>query len=164
MKFNVKGKIDYNSPLFKRARCSRKDAPGDFSDDEYRFFFLSWRLIEYKIYYYYPHYVLEKYHDFLEVPDWHYDSLEREYLHLCKKLHRDNTVAHWNEDVPGEGMFEVDFSRPGCRLILSKFGTPWACKEYPHECSLDRERFPQPKIKDVRASRKDDKPKYEFMR
>lgn len=87
---------------------------------------LSWWLIERKIMYYYPNRVNPRYHDKLSAPDSEYDKNERRYLKLCRELGLENTICHTGhqgyDDVPGEGMFEVDFNRPSVQLIMQKYG------------------------------------------
>lgn len=86
---------------------------------------LSWKLIEYKIMYYYQDVIDEKYWHKLVIPDYLFDQLDKEYQNLCLKLNLPNTVSHnrYNGISPkGEGMFEVDFDRPCVHLIMSKYG------------------------------------------
>jgi hypothetical protein len=97
--------------------------------DKVRWIRLAYMLIEYKIMYYYPEVIKEGYHPGLTISDDEYDKLEIEYLTLCKKLNVANTVVHkgypglmLGEDVKGDGMFEVDFTRPVVHLIMRKYG------------------------------------------
>lgn len=105
-----------------------------------RYVMLGWLLIEWKLMYYAPHLVAEKFHDMLTVDDEAYDAYEREYMTLCKVHRFNNTVVHKSHGsglrmigemqagekpkdfVPGDGMFEVDFNRPSVQLVLSKYG------------------------------------------
>lgn len=95
------------------------------SKDMRRYIELSYRLIECKICYYYPELIKEGYRAQLEVHDDIYDQMEREYIDLCIKLGKENTVSHSgyrSEEVKGEGMFEVDFKRPAVHLVMRKWG------------------------------------------
>jgi len=92
-----------------------------------RFTQLSWGIIEYKMFYYYSHEVDSSWHKVLHVPDWKYDAFEDEYVELCKTLGKENTVVH----KVGNGMMEVDFTRPSCKLVLSKLSKPRNPKNYP---------------------------------
>lgn len=87
---------------------------------------LSWRLIELKTMYYMPHLVHASWHDDLTVPDAVYDEMERRYLALCRELGVENTVVHKSypgfDDVPGDGMMEIDRERPSVQLVLRKLG------------------------------------------
>lgn len=85
---------------------------------------LSWRLIEYKAMYYAPELVHASWHDHLTVSDELYDGLEVRYLGLCRETGRPNTIVHkaypGYDDVPGDGMMEIDRDRPSVRLVLRK--------------------------------------------
>lgn len=87
---------------------------------------LSWTILEAKLLYYYPEKIKEEYHEKLEISDAEYDALEIEYLTLCRTLGRENTLVHkvyeGFEDVAGDGMIEVDFSRPSVNCVLKKYG------------------------------------------
>lgn len=88
---------------------------------------LSWWLIERKLMYYYPHMVAPEHRAELECSDSLYDNREEEYVRLCVRLGLPNTVSHKHdpESTPGltgEGMFEVDFSRPSVGLVLRRYG------------------------------------------
>jgi hypothetical protein len=88
---------------------------------------LGWMLLEWKIMYYYPEMIAEELQDGLTVDDEIFDQYELEYLHLCVKLGKENTISHkygpdnW-DGLIGEGMQEVDFGRPSVQLVLSKYG------------------------------------------
>jgi hypothetical protein len=92
---------------------------------------LSWRIIEWKLMYYYPEMIDEKYHEALEVPDDIYDAAEEEYIRLCLELKLPNTVAHkWSleldtpelHELSENNMIEPDLTRPSVQLVLSKYG------------------------------------------
>jgi hypothetical protein len=95
--------------------------------DEERFVELSWALIEFKFCYYKPEGVHVTRKARYEIPDDVYDQLEQEYLRLCLKLDRPNTVAHKSYadigEVPGEGMFEIDMNRPSVQRVARKLGS-----------------------------------------
>jgi len=80
--------------------------------DKERHVKLSWDLIAYRLFYYYPEKVHSSWHKQLDIPDGDYDQLEREYISLCDKLNEPNTVA--------QGV-ELDFKRPSIALALSKY-------------------------------------------
>lgn len=95
------------------------------STDNRRYIWLSWRLIEWKLMYYYPEKVAEEFHEMLSISDDIYDQYELEYLKLCRKLNLPNTVVHKSYagfKVMGDGMFEVDTTRPCVQLVLGKYG------------------------------------------
>jgi hypothetical protein len=91
-----------------------------------RFINLSWDLLAYKLYYYFPEKVHSSWKFKLDIPDSEYDELEREYLRLCLELGQENTVAGQKQvdgkDVPGTGMTELDESRPSVRAAIQKHG------------------------------------------
>lgn len=64
---------------------------------------LSWDLLRYKVAYYC--------YDTSLVADATYDELEREYVALCKKLKKPNTV---------QSMVGVDLNRPSVQLVKDK--------------------------------------------
>jgi hypothetical protein len=86
---------------------------------------LSWELIGYKLMYYFPELVHESWHKTLDIPDSEYDEKEREYLRLCLELGYKNTVAGQTsvdgKEVDGEGMTELDTSRPSVSLAKHKY-------------------------------------------
>lgn len=88
---------------------------------------LSWWLIERKVAYYMPEAVHTSWGDTFVVADDLYDQQEQRYLELCRKLGRNNTIVHKKypgfEDVPGDGMMEVDVTRPSVQLVLKKLGS-----------------------------------------
>lgn len=69
-----------------------------------RFIDISWKLIEAKILYY-------KFPCCVILSDSEYDSLEKEYLTLCKELKEPNTV---------QSMVGVDMSKPSVQTALVK--------------------------------------------
>lgn len=89
---------------------------------------LSWRLIEWKVSYYLPDRVHPSRRKDYEIPDDEYDANEQRYLTLCRTLGIPNTIVHKSYpgfgDVAGDGMMEVDESRPSIQLVLSKLGSP----------------------------------------
>ena len=88
-----------------------------------RFIEIGWDLIKYKLAYYYPDMISEEFLGELTIPDSEYDSLEKEYISLCRELKERNTIVHKDQDDElGTGMFEVDFNRPCVHLVLSKYG------------------------------------------
>jgi hypothetical protein len=107
----------------------------DVSDDTLQTFIsqlaehtkLCWKLIEWKVAYYKPEYVHSSRRKDVEVPDDIYDEAEQRYLTLCRELHKPNTIVHKGhpgfEDVPGDGMMEVDLARPSVQLVLHKLAS-----------------------------------------
>ena len=86
---------------------------------------LSWALIEFKVMYYRPGLVHRSWHEGLTISDERYDEMEVEYLRLCRKLNRPNTVVHkrWpGFGNLGVGMMEVDEARPSVQLVINKLG------------------------------------------
>jgi hypothetical protein len=61
------------------------------------------------------------------VADALYDQAEQRYLTLCRELGHRNTIVHKGhpgfEDVPGDGMMEVDVRRPSVQLVLKKLSS-----------------------------------------
>lgn len=95
--------------------------------DRARFCTLGWQLLEWKIAYYAPHFIQPDCLRGMEVEDSQFDGCSEEYLALCIKRGWRNTICHSGQLVgytEGPGMFEVDFSRPCVRLVLSKYGVP----------------------------------------
>lgn len=91
------------------------------TNDEKRFAELSWKLIEAKILYYSC--PAELINCGLEISDAEYDKMEHEYLSLCVKLNRPNTISHDNYSLyPGleAGMMEVDWNRPSVSCALKR--------------------------------------------
>jgi hypothetical protein len=88
---------------------------------------LSWRLIECKVAYYMPEAVHSSWGNKFVMDDGLYDQSEERYLELCRKLGLRNTIVHKGypgfEDVPGDGMMEVDVTRPSVQLVLKKLGS-----------------------------------------
>lgn len=86
---------------------------------------LSWKIIGYKLMYYYPEQVHPSWHFDLDITDHIYDIREKEYLRLCLELDEPNTVAGQTEvdgvSVRGEGMTELDLEKPSVQLALSKY-------------------------------------------
>ncbi len=119
----------------ERTRSPKADPAPENNKAKRRFIELTYRLIEYKIMYYYPEYIKAAYHSHLTIDDHSYDALEIEYLKLCLQLGYPNTIVHKGypglEDVPGSGMEEVDFTRPAVHLIMRKWGVQnWQDKCY----------------------------------
>jgi hypothetical protein len=93
---------------------------------------LSWQLIEWKVAYYLPDRVHPSRRKDYTVSDEHYDACEQRYLTLCRKLYPIdgtlNTIVHKSypgfSDVAGDGMMEVDESRPSVKIVLAKLGSP----------------------------------------
>ena len=85
---------------------------------------LGWWLIERKVAYYKPECVHEGWYGKYECSDDDYDAAEQRYLTLCRELGHPNTIVHKKypgfEDVPGEGMMEVDMDRPSVKLVVRK--------------------------------------------
>jgi hypothetical protein len=77
-----------------------------------RFINLSWDLLAYKLYYYYPEKVHPSWKHKLDIPDGDYDELEREYVQLCSTLGEPNTV---------ESMVQLDLDRPSVQQVLKKY-------------------------------------------
>jgi hypothetical protein len=88
---------------------------------------LCWWLIERKVAYYMPEAVHSTRMKDMVVSDDIYDQQEKRYLTLCRELGRNNTIVHKGhpgfEDVPGDGMMEVDVERPSVQLVLKKLGS-----------------------------------------
>jgi hypothetical protein len=87
---------------------------------------LCWWLIERKVAYYMPEAVHTSWGAHFVVADDLYDQAEKRYLTLCRELGHRNTIVHKGhpgfEDVPGDGMMEVDDTRPSVQLVLRKLG------------------------------------------
>lgn len=87
---------------------------------------LGWKIIEYKLFYYYLEMIHEDWHLELTINDDLYDDLERKYLRLTyalKLVNYDVHKIHFNwqtEEFQEYAMFEVDFTRPSVNLVLSK--------------------------------------------
>lgn len=77
-----------------------------------RFIELSWKLLEYKLFYYRPDLVAKKYIKQLTISDNVYDSLENEYKWLARTFNMTPSVT----DMVG---FCID--KPCCRLVYSKY-------------------------------------------
>lgn len=95
-----------------------------YEQERARFIKLSWDLIGYKFYYYYPEKVHPSWRRKLDIPDKEYDELEREYLKLCLSLGEKNTVAtktFLDNTFVGPGMIELDFSRPSIQQAEKKY-------------------------------------------
>jgi hypothetical protein len=89
--------------------------------DSQRHIHLSWEIIKYKLLYYQPS---KRYKEkFRPISDDEYDAMELEYLNLCLALNKPNTVVHKDYaglKVTGDGMMEVDLSRPSVQLVLDR--------------------------------------------
>lgn len=113
-----------------RERTRSKVNPGSKEESvkglKRRFIELSYHIIEYKITYYRPELIAEGYRDQLTISDDAYDALEMEYLRLCRDLKYPNTLVHKEyagiEGYKGDGMMEVDFTKPAVHLVLRKYG------------------------------------------
>lgn len=84
---------------------------------------LSWKILEAKIMYYQPPVELHEYVEKHMPSDEVYDDMEIRYLTLCKELNKPNTLVHKHYhglEVDGNGMMEVDWSRPSCSAALEK--------------------------------------------
>lgn len=81
-----------------------------------RFVKLSWDILRYKVLYYYFYRS--------EISDDEYDILEQEYLKLCIKLNKENTLVHKVypniSGYKGNGMMEIDLTRPSVQLVINK--------------------------------------------
>lgn len=88
--------------LIIRCRCLSCEVSNDLLNK--RFVRLSWILLKAKVkYYLFP--------DIDNITDSEYDSMEREYLQLCKLLIRENSI---------QSMVGVDTSRPSVRAVIAK--------------------------------------------
>ena len=104
------------------ARKSKKEIHSK-SEDELRHIELGWKILEAKILYYEP--PAELMNAGLDISDSEYDSMELEYLGLCVRLNKPNTVVHkeypgFDFNKIGHGMMEVDWSRPSASAALRK--------------------------------------------
>ena len=110
--------------------------PKNENGDKRRFIELTYKIIEAKVLYYNEELISPGYRKALRVSDDIYDQWEVEYLKLCKKLGYKNAVVHkvyaGLEDVPGEGMMEVDFKRPVVHLVMRK----WGIKDWMNKCVM----------------------------
>lgn len=93
-----------------------------------RYVQIGWQIIEYKVAYYMPERVAETKRERYTISDALYDELEIEYLTLCKKLGKPNTLVHKTypgfEDVDhSKAMMEIDIERPSVQLVLEKLGS-----------------------------------------
>jgi len=97
----------------------------DEQTPDQRFIELSWKLIGYKLMYYYPEEVHQSWEAHLTITDTYYDELEKEYLRLCLELDYENTVAGQTQvdgkTVKGSGMTELDSEKPAVKLARAKF-------------------------------------------
>lgn len=83
---------------------------------------LSWQLLEAKVIYYYIEYHSKA------ISDAQYDLLEQQYLRACVELGLPNMISHHklhNSDIQptGEGMMEIDLTRPSVQLVINKLLT-----------------------------------------
>jgi len=96
----------------------------DIKKKRKRFIKLGWKLIEAKIMYYQPPPELASYVEDNMPTDEEYDKMEQEYLQLCIDLDEENTVVHKDysgfENVRGDGMVEIDTTRPSVDVALQK--------------------------------------------
>ena len=115
---------------------------------------LSWRILELKILYYQCPVALEDYAENNLPSDDEYDRLEQEYLKLCLELGVENTLVHKGYaglDVPGEGMMEIDWSRPSVDNALERLYILAGLKEDPNAKKVSSKRK---KRKSTRNSKK----------
>lgn len=93
--------------------------------DKERFTQLSWDLLAYKLFYYYPEKVHPSWHEKLDIPDSDYDELEKEYLRLCLKLDTENYTAGQTEVdgvvVAGKGQTQLDETRHSVQQTFKKY-------------------------------------------
>lgn len=86
---------------------------------------LSWKLIEWRMMYYYPDLVHESRHQDYEISDYLYDKREMDYLRLCKLFDTPAyTVLNRLDETDLSGQQELDFSRPSVQLVLKKLSSP----------------------------------------
>jgi len=85
------------------------------SNSQERFVGLSWKILEYKCTYYRPDLIHPNNKKLYTVSDSVYDKLEGEYRRLSVELGEEPTAAD---------MVDFDCSRPCCRLVAKKLGTP----------------------------------------
>ncbi len=140
-----------------RQRTPKENPAIEANRDKRRFIELTYMIIEHKIMYYNAELIAPGYRPGLEIDDHSYDALEKEYLRLCLKLKYPNTIVHHGyadinngEDVPGDGMMEVDYTRPVVHLILRKYGI----KGWQERCAQLNEKL-RVQGKDGEAYRKD---------
>lgn len=86
---------------------------------------MGWRLIEWRLAYYYPELVHEKLRPMYVVPDWMFDQYEQRYLTLCYLLGEINYNAHkiperFRTTVHHAESIELDFERPSVQLVCNK--------------------------------------------
>lgn len=118
----------------------------EIGEAQYRFFYLNWKIIEWKLMYYRPDLIAQKYHKELTIPDSEYDERCEEYLWLCLQLKKPNTVVHqWRASMDDKiapisknVMLEPDLKKPGVRLVLSKYGTNRAKQNFDYENYLPK--------------------------
>ena len=96
---------------------------------------LGWKILEYKLFYYYPDLVHNSWWNKLTVDDLVYDELEKEYLRLSFALKYPNYNVHkiyfkWqNEEFQKYSKIELDFVRPSVQLVAAKLGQPMKSSE-----------------------------------
>jgi hypothetical protein len=88
--------------------------------DVSRFNELSWAILKHKVLYYRPSdkYVASR---ASVITDDQYDALEQEYLGLCVRLGRPNTLVHKEcseTEIAGVGMMEVTTSRRSVNFMV----------------------------------------------
>lgn len=90
--------------------------PQAWMEEEFKH--LSYRIIWFKIAYYYPDRLTKS----ISIDDDAYDQIELGYLRLCQELGRPNELVHKQypqyAHIPGNGMIEVDFSRADVQEVL----------------------------------------------
>ena len=112
---------------------------------------LIWKIIEAKILYYQPDADwTEGFADGKMPTDAQYDELEKQYLTLCRELGEENSLVHKGypgfEDIPGDGMMEIDWEDPDVQEIYQ------ALTEEYREWKRKNLKKP-PKKKEVKAKR-----------
>lgn len=94
------------------------------SEEEKEFAQLSWRMIEWRLAYYYPDLLKSEYLTEFTIEDLEYDRHEQRYLELCRLTGSANYHVHKNcpADIEDRSVMEIDLERPSVKLVLSKIG------------------------------------------
>lgn len=119
---------------------------------------LSWKIIEAKVLYYQPSTNWEQAFIDERMPtDAQYDLMEQEYLKACREIGENNDLVHKAypgfEDVPGDGMMEVDWEDPDVKEVyeaLCEEYRNWKRKELKKQGTLKKKtkKGPRPSRKD----------------
>ena len=118
-------------PIFDEYRGKTAD------DLWYRHWRLQLLIIMCRLCDHHPELIQKKYRKEFTVSDAYFFSLEREYLRLCVKISKPNTLVR--NTYPGITGYETPkkvksgpmLDKPGVRMLLQRYGTSEAISEYP---------------------------------